>query len=666
MSGFPMGRRRFLAAAAGAATLASVPLRARAGGTKPSGPASTQPEFLGEVPSPADVLGFALGVDREVTSAEADRYLRAVGLASPRVHVDQLGTSVRGRPIRFAIVGRPEHVTQEGLAAIRAAAATIRDPATPSEEVGALAETTPLILWVIANVHGSEESGADTSLQLLYELADRADEVVTTILDRAVVVLVPVQNPDGREADERRNAYGFDLNRDLFARTQPETDGRVELMRAYPPALLLDEHEFGYYRSFFPPNNDPVYAEVTRQVLGWINDVYGEAMSARFVADGEDFFHGGVYDFFAAEFNDTVAANGFQAAGMTLEVYNGAPLDRRFARHSALAWTCLWAAARRGPRVWREQHRAFVEAVEQGRRGRLEPNERTFHPELRSRTTVPREPVRHYFLLDEPAKRWELQRLVRRLQRMDVRVHRLVAPLDVPDFTPYHERERGRRLPAGTIWIPMAQPQKHWIQMLLHEHPYPPTNYTFGLAGWSNPLCMNLSGGRSSRAASRRRADGRSSEPPTPALPEAVPSIGLYQMSFGSYADESCGSTRWTFERLWGLTFHEVRNEDLAAGSLDGIDVLVAPGATSTALRKLGDAGGRTLVDWVERRRALRRPPRGRREARRGARHHDRRAARHPRVRSRHPAARRRRLRRRSPRASGDGSGCCSTRTTPW
>ena len=57
------------------------------------------------------------------------------------------------------------------------------------------------------------------------------------------MVLLPTQNPDGREADTRRNAYGFDLNRDWFARTQPETDGKVELLRRYPPVLFIDAHE---------------------------------------------------------------------------------------------------------------------------------------------------------------------------------------------------------------------------------------------------------------------------------------------------------------------------------------------------------------------------------------------------------------------------------------
>ena len=77
-------------------------------------------------------------------------------------------------------------------------------------------------------------SGTDASLRVLYELADRTDCAAQRILEGAVVVILPIQNPDGREADSRRNANGFDMNRDWFARTQPETDGKVDLLRRYP------------------------------------------------------------------------------------------------------------------------------------------------------------------------------------------------------------------------------------------------------------------------------------------------------------------------------------------------------------------------------------------------------------------------------------------------
>jgi Zinc carboxypeptidase len=229
--------------------------------------------FAGQVPTPKQVLGFDLG-KRDVTTAESDRYLAAVDAASARVVSGSLGKSVQGRDLRYAIVGQPDRLGSAGLAAVRADAAKLMDPATSAAEAAAIVANRPAILWIAGNVHGGEESGTDASLRVLQELADRTDCAAQRIRDEAVVVILPTQNPDGREADTRRNAYGFDMNRDWFARTQPETDGKVELLRRFPPVLFIDAHEMGNSAGyFFPPNADPVYHEIADEAVGWINDL---------------------------------------------------------------------------------------------------------------------------------------------------------------------------------------------------------------------------------------------------------------------------------------------------------------------------------------------------------------------------------------------------------
>ncbi len=162
---------------------------------------------------------------------------------------------------------------------MREAAQKLRDPLTTEAEANEIIASNPAILWVASNVHGGEESGTDASLRVLYELADRTDAPAQQILDNAVVVLLPIQNPDGREADTRQNFYGFDMNRDWFARTQPETDGKIELLRQYPGPLFIDAHEMGRKTYFFPPNADPdLPRDRGRGRLDWINNDYGCAM----------------------------------------------------------------------------------------------------------------------------------------------------------------------------------------------------------------------------------------------------------------------------------------------------------------------------------------------------------------------------------------------------
>ena len=541
-------------------------------------------------------------------------------------------------------MGKPQNVTPSGLEKVRQANLRIRDPRTPAHVVSRLAASTPAIAWVIANIHGSEESGADMSLRLLYELADRTDCVATTLLDNLVILVIPVQNPDGREADTRRNAYGFDLNRDVFARTQPETDSRVEVLRTYPPVLLLDDHEFGYYRSFFPPDADPVYHEASETSVRWIEDVYGAAISRQFRKEGEVFFHGGIYDFFAPQYNDTGSTFGFGAAGMTVEVYNGAPLDRRVHRHYTVAMASLWQAANRRASVLRGLHGIFEEAVAEGRKGILERNRRYFKPNRPVRTPVPTNPVRHYFIEDATGPKGDdVRRLVRRLQRMDVEVYRLQEPLEVPDYRPYGRSARRTRLAKGTFWIPMAQSQKHWIQAILNEAPYMPTTYTYGLAGWSNPLLMSLDGGYSGAKLRPRAALMKPVKAPAARkLPSPLPKIGVYQMSVGSYAEESVGSHPLALrQRVGAALLLSHRGRDPSRRPAPPRRPRGAGRGLADSAAPIGPGGQEGARPVRERRGPLRRLPGRRREARRGARPHHGGAARPAGGRSRERRARR-------------------------
>ncbi len=403
---------------------------------------------------------------------------------------------------------------------MQASARTLMDPNTPASTAAALAASSPEILWIAANVHGSEESGTDAALRVMYELADRSDCAAARILDNAIVVLLPIQNPDGREAERRQNSYGFDMNRDWFARTQPETDSKVELVSEYPPVLFIDDHEMGTNTFFFPPNADPVYHEVTGQVLDWINNIYGASMQAEFKRQKIPFFNGRTYDFFGVYYGDTVPANGFQAAGMTFEKYSGDKIAVRTREQYVAQWTSISQAAINKQRILTEWHQAWVDALAEGRAGQLEPNG-VVNPKNAIEQTVPTAPLRNYFIrADDPDKTREVQALVRRLQRMEVDVFRLTRPLTVTDFHPYGRPVRSTTLPTGTYWIPLAQRQKHWVQAMLNETTYPPVNFFYDVSAWSQPLLFNVSGGYSGAAVnpSARLVDPLP-QPPPPRYP---------------------------------------------------------------------------------------------------------------------------------------------------
>ena len=590
-------RHRVLAVATVLAIAGAAPASAQ---TAPCDPMQTPPIFAGGVPTSEDVLGFALG-SQEVTAAEVNTYVDAVDAASDRVVSGTFGTTPQGRDMRYALVGDPDNVTPEGLAAVQAAVAKLRDPQTSATEAEQLAQTTPVVLWLMGNVHGDEESPADAELRVLHELADRSDCAAQQILDNAVVGIIPTQNPDGREAETRQNSYGFDMNRDWFARTQVETDTKLELLRRYPGMLFIDAHEMGANHYFFPPTADPTYHEITSQSMSWQDFLYGDALAAEFTRQHIQFFTNKVFDFFAMIYGDTVPATAFGAAGMTFEKANFDPIAQRTYEHYVTHWVSISQGALNREDILHDWHSVWVEAFRQGLAGELEPNEVNDKGNT-VQVAVPDERVRHYFLrADDTAKAAEVQTLVRRLQRMDVDVYRLTAPLAVADFKPYGRPASATVLPAGTYWIPMAQMQKHWIQSMLNENTYVPFPYFYDISGWSNPLLLNVSGGRSGAVlAPDSELVSPVDAPGSPPLPADVPRVGVYQISSGTSARESTGWLRYLLEQVWQLPYERVTSAQIAAGALADFDVLLVPnGVSTTASNALGKAGRTALQGWV-------------------------------------------------------------------
>jgi hypothetical protein len=427
------------------------------------------------------------------TTEEIEDYFRQVDSESDRVRVRKFATSWNGRPLLYALVGTEGHVGN--ARAIAARQSLLRDPRrTGGDLAGRIARRSPAIAWYAGNIHGNETSGADAAIQLLYDLAARNDCVPRRVRKELLVGIIPTQNPDGRDAFSRQNAYGFDMNRDWFARTQREVDGIVSLITRYPPVLFIDAHEMGSSDFFFPPNDDPIHHEISPQSLHWINDLYGPAMRRAFEArqDGVnwDYFNYETYDLFYMGYGDTAPTTGFTSAGMTFEKGIADPDAQRMREQYVAGMATIRTTAKFKDHILLGYYRAHRRAVAEGRRGLLEPN-RVYAPGSDLVSQVPDLRIRHYFLERRRAGA-DADALVSRLMKLGVEVHRLTRPLEVPDLQAYGRSPRSRTLPAGTYWIPMDQPQKRWIQALLGEDAYGSLIYFYDVAAWSNPLLMNV------------------------------------------------------------------------------------------------------------------------------------------------------------------------------
>ncbi|GAA3747532.1 M14 family metallopeptidase [Plantactinospora mayteni] len=501
-----MSRR--LGAAAVALLLAPLPLLpgtpAGAHPDQPPTPAgcSQDPSArLTGVPSPEQHLGFPLGLgqQRVVTDDEIRSYLGAVDATSDRVVTGNLGNSVLGQSLPYAIVSDSAHLRRGELEKIAEDIRDLRDPRKLSDRKAAeIAAKGPAIVWVTGNVHGGEKSGADAALKTLYELAAGLSCEVRERNDNLVTIILPTQNPDGRDASRRQNEYGFDLNRDWFSRTQPETDAKLEMLRRYPPQVYVDAHEMGGREYFFPPNADPIHHEISDEAVDWINRI-GEANSAGFGYNGactdtvtsECYFNYDTYDMFFMGYGDTVPATGFGAAGMTYEKGNLSAVQDRVQQQFNTQWATVGWASENKREILSGYFQIWKDALAEGRAGKLQPNE-VVQPTNEVQFPVPDVTIRSYFLLPD-RQLGDVRQLVERLRRMDVEVYELTKSIKVPNARIFGGRSaRDYTVPEGAYWIPMEQPQKHWIQAIMGEDPYVPFPYFYDVSSWSNPLLMGV------------------------------------------------------------------------------------------------------------------------------------------------------------------------------
>ncbi|GAB1819104.1 M14 family metallopeptidase [Herbidospora sp. RD11066] len=456
---------------------------------------------IASVPTPEQFFGFPLGTGqtRILTTPEIQNYVAAVGNASDRVRTGTLVKSVLGQDLPYAIVSNSANVTDARLKKLVDDIVSLRDPRTQTDAKAAkIATDNPAIVWVAGNVHGGEKSGADASLKTLYELASGLSCDVAKRNDNLITVILPTQNPDGRDANRRQNEFGFDLNRDWFARSQPETDAKIAMLREYPPQVFIDAHEMGGRQYFFPPNADPIHHEIADQPVDWINRI-GEANKAGFGFNGacggavtvECYFNYATYDLFYMGYGDTVPAAGFGAAGMTFEKGSTSAVQDRVQQQFNTQWATTGWAADNKHEVLSSYWDIWKTALAEGQQGALEPNE-VVQPTNTVQFPVPQQTIRSYFLLND-RQLGDVRKLVERLRQMDVEVYRLTAPLTVPNAKIFGGRTQANKvIPTGSYYIPMAQPQKHWIQATLGEDPYTPFPYFYDVSSWSNPLLAGV------------------------------------------------------------------------------------------------------------------------------------------------------------------------------
>jgi hypothetical protein len=168
--------------------------------------------------------------------------LREIEKDSNRVKVDVIGQSAGGRNLFLVTLSAPEAMGRLGqYQAIRNT--MLKDPEKAQKMIDKFGDFK-VPVFINGSIHGNENPGVDAAIRLIEALAYENTEEVQEILANVILLVNVVQNPDGRVMYTRRNANGFDINRDFIAQTQPESHATVRLITEWNPMITLDLHGF--------------------------------------------------------------------------------------------------------------------------------------------------------------------------------------------------------------------------------------------------------------------------------------------------------------------------------------------------------------------------------------------------------------------------------------
>ncbi|HPF25731.1 MAG TPA: M14 family metallopeptidase [Steroidobacteraceae bacterium] len=463
------------------------------------------------VPAPEQVLGYSLG-ERFTTHSGLRRYLQALAAALPeRTRLVDYGRSWQDRELSYLVIGSAGNLAR--LDSIKAAMQSLADPRRTSRaEAEALIATTPAVVWLAYSVHGNELSPTDAAIATAYHLlAAQGDERLASVLDNTIVIINPLQNPDGRErfiqanrnaaglqidpdplAAERNepwppgrfNQYLFDLNRDWFAQTQPESRAHARALLAWFPVVLADLHEMNTDATYFfppgaPPRN-PWLTEAQRassELIGRNNarwmDRFGRAYFTREVYDE---FYPGYGDGWAA-YHGTVSMTYEQgsARGLAARRSDGTVFSyaSTVEAHTITSLATIESAAQNRALLLRNFYQHRSTAIEEGKRSR-------------ARTIV----------IPTQQDQGTADKLALLLARQGIEIGRAT-----DDFSAC-----GREFSAGAYVIDSAQPAARLIRVLLDERVPLAADFTaeqerrrarnladeiYDLTAWSMPLLFN-------------------------------------------------------------------------------------------------------------------------------------------------------------------------------
>ncbi len=224
-----------------------------------------------DISTPQEILGYVPG-KWHVTHDLLINYMRTLADESPRISIENRGTTYEGRPLLLLTITSEEN--HKKLDQIRENHLELTLPGSGQLNTAEM----PIVVYQGFSIHGNEASGSNAALLAAYHLAAGQGSEIENLLENTVILFDPSLNPDGlqrfaywanmhksknlnpdpqdREFDEvwpggRTNHYWFDMNRDWLPVQLPESRARIATFHKWQPNILTDHHEMGSNSTFF-------------------------------------------------------------------------------------------------------------------------------------------------------------------------------------------------------------------------------------------------------------------------------------------------------------------------------------------------------------------------------------------------------------------------------
>jgi len=477
--------------------------------------------------SPDEYLGVTVGADRTLVAyPDIIRYFEHLASESPRVRLSAEGDSTLGNPLYVAFISSPENIARlDRLIAINRRLANPDD--IPPAEAARLASEGRVFVLITAAIHATEIASTQMGLLLAHRLATTTDPLWQKYLDEVVLLYMPSINPDGNlMVTDWYNRYlgtdyeggrlpflyhhyaGHDNNRDFYMLNLPESRVvNAVLHHRYFPQIFLDMHQMGATgpRMFVPPFKDPLNQNL-QPVLLKETDLIGTFMALKLQEQGKKGV-ASAYAFDAYWPGGSKNTAWFKnVAGVLTELASA-----RVATPIEIESNELGVSSKGLPEykpqvnfpdpwpggTWRLRNimdyeliaaEALLEVAAQNRTAFLTNFYRLGAANIRRGETEA--PYAYFF----PPDQWDrpaLASFLALMQEHGIRLFRLDQAATVAQ----------RVYPAGTVVMPLAQPYRDFIQVMMERQVYPEIRYMpegpilepYDASGWTLPLQMGIS-----------------------------------------------------------------------------------------------------------------------------------------------------------------------------